>query len=102
MEYNQDNLLKLYAENLSYSEIAKQLNTTPGSISGRLGRLKKKNPELVPQRRIGVHPQGKTFGRAKLVMKPNKNTIVFVRQGKQNMTKSEMRDMLRMAVENTK
>ena len=105
MEYNQENLLKLYAENLSYTEIAKQLNVSPGAVSGKIYRLKKTNPSLFGQRAVGRHPAGKVFGRAikpDTFMQPNKNTIVFKRNVNKSMTKNEMRAMLKQAVENTK
>ena len=102
MENNIDNILKLYAGNLSYSEIAKQLGITAGSVSGKIARYKKKHPNALLERKIGAHPQGKTFGRAIPIMKPNRNTVVFKRKDNKSMTKGEMRAMLRLAVENTK
>lgn len=80
MKYSDSKLRSLYAQGLSYDEIAVQLGTTRDAISGKVTRLK------LQRRRI----------------KPNSNTIAIRPRNAVEMTKTEMHDMLRRAVENTK
>ena len=102
MEYNDENLIALHNQKMSQGEIGKILNVTRAKVAGRLRRLKA-NGVVLQERRMGAHPNGKTFSRAKVIkMQPNKNTIVFKKHGYQSLTKSELYEQLRQAVENTK
>lgn len=98
MEYNDENLLALDAQGLSYSEIAAQLGVTRGKVGARLWRIRKSGGDVLP-RTVGRHPQGKIPDRKP---KTNRYTIITKPAGYQSPTKSEMRMMLRQAVENTK
>lgn len=118
MEYNIENLLALDAQGLSYREIASKLNVSMGKVSGQLSRIRAKNPELVLKRELGKHPQGKVFGkhRPKETVtkktsafveltprgyKPNRYTIATKPYRYKDMSKADLRDMLKKAVENT-
>ena len=102
MEYNEDNLLNLFDKGLSYKEIALELNTTRSRVAAKIRRMRLKNPNLVEVRKWGVHPQGKKFGKQKKELKPNKQTIVLRPDGFKDFTKSQLRQILKEAVENTR
>ena len=128
MEYNDANLLYLDSLSWSHREIAEALGVSRNVVNGRLYRIKKKNPELVIERRMGVHPQGfevqnakrrasmeanlakknrtaaNNEGLAKIKVQFNKAAPkLFAARGRNpDYTKAELREILREAVENTK
>lgn len=103
MEYNDENLLALDAQGLSYKQIATQLRVTRNVVQGRLNRIRKKNPELVRVRQMGKHPLGeKPVHVGRKVMHPNKYTIFTKPFNYKEATKSELRAILAQAVKNTK
>ena len=104
MEYNEANLIKLYADGLSYTEIGEVFGITRCAAAGKIRRLKTKHPTILASRAPGVHPRGKTFGpkpKAKKIA-PNKYTVMTKLKGFQDFTKNQLREMLKQAVENTK
>jgi len=104
VEYNDQNLKQLYGQGLSYAQIATTLNVGRGTISRRISRLLKNDPAL-ERRKQGINPLGKTRvypqpkprGSGKFVP----TQTVGSSRGKQ-MTKAQMYEDLRKAVENTK
>ena len=104
MEYNDANLIKLYADGLSYTEIGKVFGISRSAAAGKIRRLKTKNPTLLISRAPGIHPQGKTFGPKPKPKKiaPNKYTVMTKLKVFQDFTKNQLREMLKQAVENTK
>lgn len=104
MEFNEANLLILYAQNLSYSRIAKQLNTTRAAISGKIRRIRQKDPTLAPVRAKKEAEQKVVIVKEPkpVKQKPNINTFQTRPRGHREMSKAEMQSMLKRAVENTK
>lgn len=78
--YNDDNLKLLFARGLSFDQIGVELGVTRSTIAGEVKRMKL----------------------TRFTVRPNKNTISIKPRTPVEMTKSEMHDMLRKAVENTK
>ena len=107
MEYTVENLLKLDAEGLSHSEIGKQLGKSKSAVGAKLRRLSLEGVE-VRKRKHGVHPLGKHPSQKpkeeKTVPKisHNKYTIMTRPYKHKEMSKKDMYDMLKQAVENTK
>lgn len=106
MEYNEENLIKFYADGLSYTEIGETFGKSRSAVAGRIRRLKTKHPTLLLPRDCGVHPQGKTYGpkpkpKSKKIA-PNKYTVMTKPMELQDFTKNQLREMLKQAVENTK
>lgn len=108
MEYNDKNLLALDGQGLSYKQIAAELHVTTSVVGGRLRRIKKKNPELVLVRR---KPEKKTVRRVAEPMltirvpkkqAPNKNTWALGNKRQVQLSKAEMYQQLKKAVENTR
>ena len=91
MEYNEENLLKLHAQGLTYLQMANVFGVTRSSVGGKLYRLGLKKAE---PKKIVV--------KVAKPLKPNKHTFVFKAHTHKDMTKNELRDMLKQAVENTK
>lgn len=107
MEYSLENLLALYAEGLSQSQIAKQLNVTRGVVNGKLSRMKRKQPHLLPVRKVAPKPKlEKPKPKANVVALQNHHsnrcTFRFKPHNKEPMSKADMQAMLKEAVENTK
>jgi hypothetical protein len=114
MEYNDENLLELWAENLSHSQIALQLGVSKGVAAGRLRRLRKDKTKvdevgkwaaLRALKEESEKEEADKRVKAKAKFKPKKRRLgnsVFYNLPKKNYTKSELYDMLREAVENTK
>ena len=106
MEYNDINLIELYNQNKSLSEIAEAFQVTRNSVSGKVTRLRNKG--LIAKREIGKHPAGLIKGgsgnlkKNKAKLKPKHHTIMIKPKNYRDMSKNELRDMLRAAVENTK
>lgn len=80
MKYSDDALRKLYAKGLSFDQIAIELEVTRNAVAGKVKRLK-----LVRKS-----------------VRPNKHTIAIKPHKYVEMTREEMREDLRKAVENTK
>lgn len=80
MKYSDDNLRRLFAKGLSFDQMAVELEVTRGVIAGKVHRLGLKRTHI----------------------KPNRNTISIRPNKPVEMTKAEMQQMLRKAVENTK
>lgn len=96
MEYNEANLLELYKQGLSYSQIAKKLNVTRSVVSGKLQRLKKKDARIAAER----VKQPEVVKEVK--QKPNKYTFKTRPTNYREMSKADLQSMLKQAVENTK
>lgn len=94
MEYSLENLLALYQKGLTQSQIARELNVTKGSVKGKLSRLKKKS--MLPEKiaRVPIASPIKS--------KPNRYSIAVKPHKYEKPTKSELYDILKRAVENTK
>lgn len=108
MDYNDENLIKLYKEKMSFSEIGRTLNVTASKANGRINRMIKKGLMKHDGRSANVHPTGKVSKRTKdeqpkeIVFQPKKYTIRTRPFGYTDPTKAQLRDMLRDAVNNTK
>lgn len=102
MEYNDKNLLELYNQKLSQSEIATQLGVSRSKVAGRLRRIKAKNPELIEARAPGKHPLAEQSVEPVKKLPPNRNTFMTRPKSYRPMSKAEMNAMLKEAVENTK
>lgn len=113
MEYNDTNLLDLFNQGLTYSQIGKQLGATRAQVSGRLRRIRKINPALVPSRKKEPKPKVKRVQVRKKVtplpptpkpiqFKPNRYSIGIKPRNYLQPSKADMRAMLKQAVENTK
>ena len=116
MEYTDQNIIELYNQNLTLSEMATAFGKTRGIISSKIKRMRKKDPDALPRRVIGKHPRGITTRKYSKTPKPvkaevetavvkklppNKYTFRTGSSGHKQMSKAEMREMLRKAVENT-
>ena len=113
MEYNDTNLLALDRQGLSYTQIGAALGVSRSVIAGRIRRIRqgiKASPvRVVPiPREPGVNPAGKTRDytpapapRFVARLAPNRNTIGSSHRNAVSLTKTEMYEMLRKAVENT-
>lgn len=106
MEYNDENLLKLWAEGFSQSKIAEMLGVRKGVAAGRLRRLRlaKDNGKVLGQyKAIKEETDKRKNNQRSIVVRPKAPIRVFrKRLPKQNFTKIELYDMLRQAVENTR
>lgn len=106
MEYNDNNLIELYYQNKSLSEIAEVFQVSRNSVSGKVTRLRNKG--LITKRELGKHPAGLIKGgqgnlrKNKAKLKPNHHTIMIKPKNYRDLSKNELRDMLRTAIENTK
>lgn len=104
MEYNTQNLLELYNRGLTYSAIAKEFGTTRASVIGKMRRLKVKD-STIPTRLEKKNQYVATKESKPVVVKPSSKylaqTVIF-KNHRHGMSKAEMYDMLRKAVENTK
>lgn len=102
-----DELIKLDAEKLSHSEISKRIGVSRSAIGAKLRRLAKKGIE-VTKRDQRQNPNGnkKKEPKPKVVIPPkiqhNRYTIMTKPFNHKNMSKKDMYDMLKAAVENTK
>ena len=112
MEYNEENLRLLYGQELSMSQIARQLGVTRNKVSGKCNRMGLNgrktggkpgvcNPHPARVRKLvpyaGFDPEAKPFPKPRKV--PGLDTTIGT--PRVEMTKSQMYDMLRKAVENT-
>ena len=102
MEDNDKNVIDLYNQSLSHNEIAAKFGVSRGAISGRIKRIKARDPSLLLERRKNVHPLGKRSEKIEVKKKPNRYTFRTRPFGYIEPTKNEMRMMLREAVVNTK
>jgi hypothetical protein len=126
MEYNDENLTKLDADGLSYSEIAMRLNVTRSVVAGRLARIREgkiarglqTNPRKPTTGKLQDYskrkpPTSASYPRQRVKVtadysslppnqKPNKHSVQLNPRNHKPMTKSEMQEDLRKAVENTK
>ena len=109
MEYNDENLLLLWADGLSHSHIAAQLGVTKGVAAGRLRRLRAAKDKGVllgkykalkeeNDKARQAKPPAKKFKPKKVV---RKGSFVF-RAPRKHFTKPELYEMLAEAVRNTK
>jgi hypothetical protein len=113
MEYTDDILLRLKAEGRTLAEIARLTGATRGQVSGRLKRIKRGQPARGPRKL--AEPDATPAPRPPRVrpLKPDPgprprgagrfspNQTIGQGPGKK-MTRTEMYEMLRQAVENTK
>lgn len=108
LEYNDENLIKLYSEKLSFGEIGRALGVTPSKANGRIRRMIKAGLMKHDGRVANIHPCGIQPGRTKKssivvpVLQPRKYTIRTRPFGYQDPTKAELRAILTQAVVNTK
>lgn len=105
MEYNNENLLKLDAQGLSYKQIAAALHVTTSAVGGKLRRIKARDPSLVfvrkKEEKKTVVKKVKTLVTTVRVP-PNSNTWAFGGRKKVELSKAQMYAQLKQAVENTK
>ena len=109
MEYNDENLLLLWADGVSHSRIAAQLGVSKGVAAGRLRRLRAaKDKGILLGKYKAIKEENDKTRQDKPVVKKFKPKKV-VRKGsfvfgasRKHFTKLELYDMLRQAVENTK
>ena len=117
MEYNDENLLALHAQGLSYTQIAMHFpGVTRCAVGGRLKRIRDAGAGVVPPRRDRDRPTQDYASRSPPDpasyprpqpprITPSFGTLpaVATRPARYvEPTKAELREMLRQAVENTK
>lgn len=114
MEFNNENVIQLHGEGLSYTQIAKLTHATRAQVSGKLRRIRAKDPSLAPRRekKIGrkkrAHQPYKpkpSVDKPAAVRKPalsRRYSIGIKPRGWLEPTKAEMRAQLAQAVRNTK
>lgn len=105
-------LIKLWAAGKTSTEIARELHVSRATVSGRVRRIRKLNPELVPARKGEPKPKSErkkrikkekliTVAEDKPIVAKHSNRYTFARP-KQQMSKADMQLMLKQAVINTK
>lgn len=106
MEYNDQNVIKLFAQELSYKQIGDKLGVSRGAISGRVSRLRKKFPNQFLNRAApSVQKEAKPSKVVQTVAKkftPNRYTIRTQPYRYQKPTKADLYAELKKAVENTR
>lgn len=103
MEYNDTNLLMLDAQGKSLGQIASALHVTRDKVKGRLTRIKKDGGTVFDR---SLKPKAAKEVKVK-PPKPQRrppNINTFSARGRRGvqMSKADMQEMLRRAVENTK
>jgi len=101
--YDKDKVVELYKQGYSFQQIGKQVGISKGMVSGFVGRMLRSGQlkkvvktiatSLPPSNKVGKDPKAKHSRRY---------TFKFRPFGYVEPTKSELRDMLAKALENSK
>jgi hypothetical protein len=108
MEYNDENLLKLKADGLSQTQIATMMHVSKGKVAGRLRRLRllAENPNKTELKSFTIAKKEEKVVKRKSTpalrpKAPLRKRSVEIKP-RTTMSKEQMYEMLRQAVENTK
>lgn len=105
MEYTKEAFIAAHEEGKTFTELAEMFNLTRAAISGRARRLKLTKRDKPGYKNGNQHSAKKAKPKVEAIratFKPNRYSFAHGKDRTLGMSKSDMRDMLKEAVENTK